>query len=147
MMEVLKDACDAARANPSFQPHDGKTFCNLGAMFVAAAFGCVELQGLTADEMYDKMFANVTGKWTRIIGTSAAQNALSGRLVFAAASSGMLGEDHGHIAPCYPEAMEFSGSLNRFVPMLSNIGKTVGVMKSSQAFPVDKGEANYFLYG
>ena len=144
--DILKAACDAARINPKFQPQDGTTFCNLNTDAVASALGVVELHGLMADEIYAKMAANVTGHWAKVLGSIAAQHAQAGGLAIAAMSSGMLGESHGHVAPLYPEQMEFSGSLNRYVPMVSNVGATVGVMKSSQAFPVSVGESDYFVY-
>jgi hypothetical protein len=145
-MSALKDACDAALDNPAFQPRDGETFCNLAAASIAQALGCGELQGLMADEIYAKMANNAAGHWTKLDGSSASQKAIAGGLVIAAMSSGMLSEAHGHVAVLYPQSAEFSGSLNRYVPCVANIGKTVGVMKSSEAFPVSVGEADYFAW-
>ena len=50
------------------------------------------------------------------------------------------------MAIVFPIGMQFSGSLKRDVPLLANIGKTVGVMKSSAAFPILDGEADYFTW-
>ena len=42
--------------------------------------------------------------------------------------------------------MQFSGSLNKKVPMVCNIGRTDADEKESVAFPVDKGEPSYFIW-
>jgi len=49
---------------------------------------------------------------------------------------------HGHVAVVYPAPVQRSGSWNKMVPMLANIGKTNGLMRTSQAFPV---EPDYFV--
>jgi len=49
---------------------------------------------------------------------------------------------HGHVSVVYPAPMQRSGSWNKMVPMLANIGKTNGLMRTSQAFPV---EPDYFV--
>lgn len=150
--ELLKEACDAILADQSLQPVKDaagnilETHCNFGAERVAAALGCIELNGLMADQQYAVMKENATGRWTQVNGSQATQHALAGALVFAAASSAMLHEKHGHIAACYPAPAEFSGSLDRFVPILANIGKEDHVEKESMAFPVADGEPDYFLF-
>jgi len=76
---------------------------------------------------------------------NAAAHALGGGLAFAAMSSGQLGEAHGHITAIFPAPMQFSGSLNKNVCMVANVGKQNGEEKVSQAFPVALGEPDYFL--
>jgi hypothetical protein len=49
---------------------------------------------------------------------------------------------HGHVAVVYPAPMQRSGSWNKTVPMLANIGKKNGLMRASQAFPL---EPDYFV--
>lgn len=149
----LKAACDAVIADPKLRPildpNTGQivtTFCNFGAMRVAHAMGCDELQGLTADNQYAVMNANKSGLWIKVQGLMAAGLAQQGCLVFAAMTAAMLGEAHGHIAAVAPVPMQFSGSLNRSVPCVANVGATTGIMKSSQAFPVSKGETSYFAW-
>ena len=149
---TLKAACDAIINDPSLRPvKDAKgkiieTFCNVGAQRVARSMGCKELDGLMADQQYDIMNSNASGLWQKVPGCAAAAWADSGGLCFAAMTAVMLGETHGHIAAVYPGAMQWSGSLNRNVPEVANVGKTNQEEKESQAFPVAKGEADYFTW-
>ena len=144
----LKSACDKVLADPELQPRvtDGGlvTFCNIGAERIAEAMGCTDLCAMMADEQYNHMDGG--GNWTKVNGSDAALHALAGDLVFAAMPSSRLKESHGHIAAIYPEEMEMSGSLGHPVPLCANIGAHVGVLKSSEAFPVACGEAEYFCY-
>lgn len=138
--------------DPKLQPikdADGKiveTHCNFGAICVANEMGCHELDGLNADAQYKVMDDNASGLWLKVPGESAALFALVGGLAFAAMTSEMLEEQHGHIAAVSPEPMQFSGSLNKEVPMVCNIGKEDKDEKESQAFPVAEGEAIYFVW-
>ena len=149
---TLKAACDSVVNDPSLRPVkdvSGKivtTYCNVAAMRVARSVGCKELDGLMADQQYAVMDANKSGLWQKVPGCAAAAWAESGGLCFAAMTAAMLGEVHGHIAACYPGAMEFSPSLNHNVPMVANVGKTNSAEKESAAFPVARGEADYFTW-
>lgn len=143
---VLKAAADAALATQAFQPGAGVTHCNAATAFIARAMGCLELDGLMADGQCALMAANASGRWRRGTGAEATIHALGGGLAVAAMSSERLAEAHGHVAAVYPLGMQASGSLKHDVPVLANVGRTVGVMKSSSAFPVTKGEADYFLW-
>lgn len=145
-MTDIKDVCDQAMANPKFQPKKGTTYCNMAVQFIADAMGCQELDGLMADEIYQVMKTNASGKWKNVEGSDATIWALSNGLSIAAMSSQDLGEAHGHVAVVYPLGMEGSASLGHDVPMVANVGKSVGVMRSTQAFPVSKGEARYYTY-
>lgn len=148
----LKAACDAVMADPKLQPIKDQygdivtTFCNMGAMRIAFAMGCEELQGLTADQQHSAMTANQSGKWTRLDRVSVTAHALHGGLAFAAMSSKQLGEAHGHIAAIYPATMQMSGSLGHEVPVVANVGVQDVAEKESMAFPVAKGEPDYFAY-
>ena len=143
---ILKSACDAALSNPKLQPVDGITYCNMAVQSIAQAMGCGEFSGLMADEIYQVMKTNPSGHWETATGQEATVYALSGGLAIAAMSSHRLEEDHGHVAVVAPLGMQDSGSLGHDVPVLANVGKTVGYMKSSEAFPVSAGEAEYFMY-
>ena len=145
-MDDIKALCDAALSNPAFQPKNGVTHCNQAVNQVASAVGCLEFVGLMADEIYQTMVTNASGKWAKLGGSDATIWALSNGLAIAAMPSQRLGEAHGHVAVIYPQGMEGSASLGHDVPLVANVGKTVGVMKSSGAFPVAKGEADYFTY-
>jgi hypothetical protein len=171
--ELLKAACDAVVADPALQPeYSAKTglliatHCDDGAAHVARAMGCEEFADpdLTADLMHALMTANASGRWRRVSGQEAVFHALDGGLAFAAATGAMLGEKHGHICAIRPEARQFSSSLNRDVPMVANVGKgdpsaplVDGPAKGlrtkrnwncrvSGAFPVAKGEPEYFIW-
>jgi hypothetical protein len=144
--EVLKEACDDALGNLDLQPCCGTTYCNVAVMGIAAQMGCQELNGLIADEIYQVMATNPSGRWTKVEGAEATLHALGGGLAIAGLPSHRLMEAHGHVAVVYPQGMEASGSLGHDVPMLANVGKTVGVMKSTAAFPVADGEAEYYIW-
>ena len=151
-LEALKAAQAANLSDPTLQPVkdvNGKittTFCNIGAIRVANAMGCSELNGLMADDQYKVMSVNASKQWAKVAGSVAAAHALVGGLAFAAMTGEMLGENHGHIASISPEPMQLSPSLGKAVPMVCNIGKTDADEKESAAFPVDKGEADYFIW-
>lgn len=156
--ELLKDACDQVMHDSSLAPKKDKsgkiieTHCNEGALLVARAMGCREFEvadgeeELMADAMCQLMSDNVSGNWEKVDGSTATLHALSGGLGFAAMSSYELGEAHGHIAAIYPVGMQESGSLGHDVPMVANVGVCLAEEKSSQAFPVSKGEANYYIF-
>jgi len=157
---VLKAACDSVLSDKTLCPEykDGKlikTFCNIGARKIAQAMGCSELDSpeATADVMCAIMQKNESGRWKKVSGADATIYALSGVLCFAAMPSERMKEAHGHIAAVYPVGMQPSGSLGHDVPMLANIGKQNWKdgkpnppIKSSEAFPVSFGEADYFAY-
>lgn len=154
----LKAACDAVIADPKLQPITDpvtgrilETHCNMGAMRVAFAMGCSELQNLTADQQYAVMDENRSGKWFKIGGPMASALAQQGCLVFAAMTSKMLStpekpDAHGHIAACYPAPMVMSGKLGRAVPMVANVGVKDAEEGENFAFPTSCGEADYFAY-
>ncbi len=146
-LDLLKDACDEVIADPALEPGGGVTHCNEGARRVAQALGCTDFddENLLADDMVDIMAGGVG--WIRVEGDAATAHALNGGLAFAAMSSSRLGEAHGHIATIYPAPMEYSGSLARLVPFVANVGKQDREEKVSAAFPVSKGEPDYFVWG
>ena len=150
--DVLKAACDEVIADESLQPVKdaaGKiieTHCNFGAARVAEAMGCGELSGHNADEQYQIMSSNASGRWKKVSGSEATIHALDGGLAFAALPSHRLEEAHGHIAAIYPAGMQWSGSLGQDVPMVANVGKLDAEERASQAFPVAEGEPDYFVW-
>ncbi len=152
MKEALRNACDQITHDPALAPERNnvgaivKTHCNEGAQRVANALGCKELDGLMADGQYKIMDENRSGNWLKVIGSTASLQAQMGGLAFAAMTSAQLGEQHGHIAAIYPAPMEKSGSLGHPVPLVANVGKTNAEEKEGAAFPVAKGEADYFVW-
>jgi hypothetical protein len=144
--ELLKDVCDDVIADTDLEPRDGKTFCNIGARRVAQAMGCHDFddEDLCADDMISIMENG--SQWSRATGSEATIHALGGGLAFAAMPSARLGEAHGHLAALYPVGMGWSGSLAKDVPYVANVGRQNGEEKVSEAFPVKKGEPNYFIW-
>jgi hypothetical protein len=164
-MSDLKAVCDSIIANPAYRPANGKTHCNAGALEAALEFDCHEFdvpegaEPMMADEMYEVMEKNESGRWMKVDGDQFAANALNNRLGYAALPSYRLHEAHGHIATGYPASdkrggvngdgqlgMEWSGSLQKDVPYVANVGKTDCEEKVSQAFPPIDGEPDYFIF-
>lgn len=151
-VETLRAACDDILRDKNLKPvkdSEGnivKTFCNEGAMYVARSMGCYELDSLMADDQYKVMSKNVSKRWAKVAGMTSAAHANFGGLAFAAMTSEMLKEFHGHIAAIYPAPMEFSESLQKAVPVVANVGKSNLKEKESMAFPVAQGEPDYFIY-
>lgn len=157
--ELLMDACNQVIHDLDLAPEKDpvtdkivKTHCNAGALLVAQAMGCHEFDAaegadpLLADELVWVMRTNASGKWTKVTGSEATIHALGGGLGFAAMTAAELGEAHGHIAAIYPVGMQMSGSLKKDVPMVANVGMDQGEEKVSKAFPVSKGEPDYFIW-
>lgn len=142
---ALKAACDDVLADPDFAPGNGVTHCNQALAAVGAALGCRTLFGLLADEIYARMSGGLDG-WHACDGVAAAAYAAAGGLAVAALPSTRLQEAHGHVAAIYPVEPEYSPSLKKDVPVVANVGRTVGVMKASEAFPVAAGEPDYFYW-
>ncbi len=146
---TLKALLQQLTQDPELEPKaDGTTFCNCFTRRVVQAFNCTEFddKSLLADDMEQILRLNISGKWEPCDGSTAANRAMIGGLVIAVKTSKELGEAHGHINVIYPAPMQFSGSLNTAIPMCANVGKRNGVMKISEAFPVAKGEPNYYTY-
>lgn len=144
-LEALKAACDEVIADPALEPAAGVTHCNEGARRVAHAMGYdgFDDESLLADDMV--AILNAGAPWAKVDGAAAAAHAAAGGLAFAAMSSGQLGEAHGHIAAIYPAPMGFSGSLNKSVPMVANVGKQDREEKATEAFPIALGEPSYYV--
>jgi hypothetical protein len=148
----LKSAQAAILADQSLQPVKDaagniiETHCNFGAERVAREMGCLELDGMVADDQYATMARNASKLWAKVSGQTAAAHAMAGGLAFAAMTAAQLGDAHGHIASISPEPMQWSGSLGKDVPMVVNIGRVDTDEKESMAFPVAKGEPSYFTY-
>ena len=155
--ELLMDACNHILRDPALAPEFDKagkllkTHCNRAALLVAQALGCDEFESsgrdpLLADQMIEVMALNESGKWKRATGSEATIHALSGGLAYAAKTSEELGAAHGHIAVIYPVGMQKSGSWKADVPVLANVGKENREMKTSEAFPVLRGQPSYFTW-
>lgn len=151
---TIKEICTKVLADPNLQPEKDergwikKTKCNIAARMIAQELGCTEFdnKNLTAEDMGQIMIKNESGKWEQAGGAKATAHALAGGLGFAFMSKALLADEHAHIAAVYPSPEGFSGSLGKTVPMVCNVGKVNKEEPSSQAFPVSKGEADYYIW-
>lgn len=148
-IEALRTLCQRLITDPRYIAHDitgdgrPETFCNFAAAEAANAYGCHDLDGLNADMQLLRLQGQPFG-WTIGTGTRAAAHALLGGLAFAAKS---YPGEHGHITLIAPEPPEMSGSWGIMVPIVAHVGKPPNAIKKvSGAFPVAKGEPQYFLY-
>lgn len=138
----LEIACWEAVKNPEWcQKPDGTTFCNFAAQFVANKMGCKDLDGLMANECYDKM--NSTPSWTKDTAEIAVKHAMSGGLAFAAVKAAT----HGHLAAIYPQAMERSETWDQLVPFVANVGVAPNAIKKVSAAFKLANKPDYFLWG
>lgn len=144
--DILKSICDEVINDPLLQPHDGETFCNLGARKVAQSLNCHDFDDLSlhADQMISIMESSI--RWQKVNGSDATIHALGGGLAFAALTSEALGEKRGHIAAVYPVGMQRSGSYSCDVPLVANVGRLNGEEKVSQAFPPSRGMPLFFIW-
>lgn len=148
-IQAVKDFMDGVVNDPALKSTGETTYCNCASRKIAQFFGCHEFdnENLLADDMKAIMVANASGKWTSAIGSVATVHALNGGLALAAMSSQQLNAQHGHITAIYPVIMQFSGSLQKFVPVVAGVGGVVNsVEKVSEQFPVALGEPDYFIW-
>lgn len=141
----LQKACEAAVVKKGYEQKGDTTYCNFAAWEICAAMDYTVFgdNKMMANQMFDHMIADPA--WTIQDSGRANAHAMKGGLAIAAAKA----DGHGHVAVVYPGPMLFSGSLNKYVPCLANVGRTNknGIIKASEAFPVSKGEPTYFLLG
>ena len=139
----LKTILDTVRVQPDLAPRNGETFCNIAldrVLTLAKLPRMVDEKGqpLMANDMCDFMHDNPS-QWEPVNGDAATARASQGMLVVACQQEA----GHGHVCPVYPASQQLSGSWGKTVPMVSNVGKTVGVMRVSQAF---RTEPDYYAY-
>jgi hypothetical protein len=138
----LKEILDRVRQQPDLAPRkDGTTFCNIALDRILGLYGAARMTApknvpLMANDMVDFM-RNNPQLWVPVNGDVACARASQGVLVVAAQQA----DGHGHVAAVYPAPMEYSGSWNKEVPMLNNIGKKNAVMRASMCFHA---EPEYF---
>jgi hypothetical protein len=152
--EKLKTFLDTLVKHPGYkQLEDGTTFCNEAVESVSHQFGVTELDNILASEII-ALFEKTPARWLNVSGKQAADYArrggfgVSGMKIYLLNPEGKLTTErakHDHVATVYPAEMKTSGSLGREVPMVANIGKKNGIMKSSEAYPVIQGECSYWI--
>ena len=140
--DKLKKACNDIVSMPELHMVGDVTYCNVAVQLIAKRLGCTELDHMTANQMVD--FLEKSDKWRKDNGERAASHAENGGLAVAAKQY----YQHGHIAVIYPYGtLGFSGSWNKLVPYVANVGKMNAIIKVSEAFPVTDDEPFYFLRG
>lgn len=142
----LKSILDSVRAMPDLRPNQplqGQTHCNEAIRRVFSLSGQPNV--FSRDEMANTI-ADQLEKDTRfrLVGTNEAwREGQQGNLVVVAHKYGV----HGHVAMVYPtDSMGHSGSWNKDVPFVSNVGQSIGVVEVSKAFPVALGEPYYYVF-
>ena len=131
-IERLKTLCDEAVTNQAFAPRDGKTYCNFGARFIAEGMGFF---GFPANALANDMvgFLACCPGWNEDTIERAHRHAICGGLAFLALED----HPHGHIAAVYPAPMEDSVTWGEQVPMLANVGRENGIMKTSKVYRLE----------
>lgn len=141
----LRAACDQARLNPAWrsgQPGPNDTHCNGNAHEVAQAFGYPKLAALLANVQISLL--STDPDWEATLDAARfGTHALKGGLGFAT----VVEYPHGHLCPGYPDPAQPSMSWGGNQPIVSNVGKTVGVMRLSGAFQLaQKPLLRFYLY-
>lgn len=115
LIDVIADVYD----NPKYVSVNGTTFCNLAAEDICHAYGCADFDSKTADQIYT--FLETSANWQERKMGDVQILANAGSLVFAVASSEMLGQSHGHLCVIRPGRLKDSGKWGS-VPSVCNIG-------------------------
>lgn len=115
LIDIICDTYDRA----DLQPKDGITFCNVAADAIATAMGCKDFTGKNADQIFE--FVNTSSQWDEIQMADAQWIVNEGSLVFAVATSEMLGQSHGHICVVRPGLEKNSGKWGQ-CPAIMNVG-------------------------
>ena len=118
-----------------------ETFCNVAVWYITTKLGFALFgKGVDADDMVGILEENCN----ELLAQDAQEAAKKGLLVVA----GKQYPKHGHVAVVAPSPtgdLYHSGSWNRFVPYVANVGHKNGIMPVSQAFPVADDEPGYHL--
>ena len=126
----LFDACCDVLENPRFAPTEGKTFCNLALDYISVkAFGNHDFNDKTADQILE--FVAQSEDYTEIAINQAQNLANQGSFVFAAASSKMLGQEHGHVCVIRPGVPKESGKWG-MVPAIVNVGSELFIARAKK---------------
>lgn len=131
---MLRMICESVLSDDKLKPQTlngiTTTYCNVAVQRIALGMSC--------DKFNAKMDANamvalMKNSWRQVDGKLAYEMAMDDKLVIA----GVAEARHGHVAVVFPEKMQYSGSWKKDVPMVANVGKHNGVMRTSQAFNIE----------
>jgi hypothetical protein len=124
----------------SLKAKNGETYCNFAVWYVAKEMG-LTLPFQMANDHIDYFEASLE----EVMAQEAQDHAKAGRLGIA----GKKYSGHGHIAIIAPSPtgdLYHSGSWNREVPYVYNVGKTNGLLPVSRVCLVGSGEPSYFIW-
>ena len=138
-MKRLITICEEIVADPQLRPRKvGEiitTYCNVAVRRIAVEMGYT---GFASSMTANDMIAHMRQHWLRTTAEDARTQACAGKLAIAA----QTGTQHGHVAVIYPDVMGYSESWKKLVPMIANVGKTNGILRTSQAFMT---EPDYYV--
>jgi len=108
------------------------TYCNKSVRFICQQLG-IELPPTyaLANDICDYLDGPYSSDWEEISYEDGFAEAKKGNIVIA----GQKGSPNGHVAILYPaDDMQYSGTFGGLVPIVFNMGLTVGIVKLSFAF-------------
>jgi hypothetical protein len=118
---LLAHAQDDVFANKAYWPVDNETFCNLATQDVLHQMEYEEMQGMTADQMYE--FISKSKDWLIKPMADAQELVNSGTILVAILPASKLGQSHGHVNTLTPGVSDFSGHWNCKAPSCMNLGR------------------------
>lgn len=113
--EVM-DLCLDGINNPSYEPRDGRTFCNLFTSSVAIALGYRKFVGLLANDMIAHM--DLSTSWKGIKMEKASKDAMDSFII-----AGKVANKHGHVCVVLPGKTVYSKNWDKKCPIVASIGK------------------------
>lgn len=139
--EELKTFLAKLLTSSDLVPQGRKTFCNVALRRTALWFGYDKIpKDMLMNDIILRIKRDVD--FLPVSGGAANNAAITGKWAMALHAY----DEHGHGATIYPmEKMGVSGKWGN-VPYVANIGKSNGIMKVSDAFPVNNTEPDYFVW-
>jgi len=113
-----------------------RTYCNKAVRFICEHMGVsLPHSAILANDIYDYLNGpKSNGIWIEVDYKQAFEQAKNGELIVVA----QKGTPNGHVAILYPvENMQYSWTFKQNVPIVFNMGLTVGIVKLSYAFKTD----------
>ena len=139
--EKLEAVCKSVVTGDRFKAKGKTTFCNQSVWETAAEMGydIFRKKQMLAKDIIRHVKSSAD--WEEASPERACEHAKRGNLAICGKQYSTM----DHVSTIYPTEMLFSGSWNKYVPLIANVGKENGIMKVSQAFPVAEGEPQYWI--
>jgi len=126
---LCKDLITKENWYPKIRFKSWVTYCNFAVNFIMENFSYFEFNNKFANDIVDIMTESPV--WKPVSFVDGFISARSGKIVIAS----QKGLKHGHVAVLYPaDFMQVSGSFGGEVPMVLNMGMTVGIVHLGFAF-------------